>query len=65
MVGVRAKQKVVNAREKKVTPLVTTSMFVNVFPKVLKLQVDHWNLLVGHGVTRWSVVRHTWFMKSN
>ena len=33
IVGVRAKKKVVNAREKKVTPFVTTLMFVNNFPK--------------------------------
>ena len=31
MVGVRAKQKIVNAIEKKVTPFVTTQMFVNIF----------------------------------
>ena len=33
MVDVRAKQKVVNAREKKVTPFITTQMFVNIFLK--------------------------------
>ena len=53
MVGVRTKQKVVNAREKKVTPFATTYMFVNIFLKTLKLQVDH-------GVTLGSVVRHPW-----
>ena len=41
-----------NAREKKVTP------FVNIFSKVLKLQVAHWILQEGHSVTRESVVRH-------
>ena len=35
-------------------------MFVNIFLKVLKLQVSHWNLQVGHSVTRGSVVRHPW-----
>ena len=35
-------------------------MFVNVFLKVLKLQKGHWNLQVGHGVTRCSAVRHPW-----
>ena len=49
------------AREKKVTPFVTTSMFVNIFLKVFKLRVGHWNLQVGDGVTRGSVVRHPWF----
>ena len=48
MMGVRAKKKVMNAREKKVTPFVTIYKFVNIFLKVLKLQVGHWNLQVGH-----------------
>ena len=35
-------------------------MFVNIFQKVLELQVGHWYLQVGQGVTRGSVVRHPW-----
>ena len=45
IVGVIAKKKVVKAREKKVIPFVTTSMFVNIFLKVL-IQEGHWNLQV-------------------
>ena len=33
-------------------------MFVNIFLKVLKLQVGYGNLQVGHGVTRGLVVCH-------
>ena len=33
-------------------------MLDNIFLKVLKLQVVHWNLQVSHGVTLGSVVRH-------